>query len=84
MGKDYLLSNCRECSACRICNRVGRRYAHILRPWFTCGVVVALMLAASISYILVREMGNAAAWLYGVCLAYNMFALLQNEKESLA
>lgn len=37
------------------------------------------MLAASISYILIKEMGNAAAWLYGVCLAHDTYVLLHRE-----
>ena len=57
---------------------MGRQYAHILRPWFTCGVIVAPLLAASISYILVKEMANAAAWLYGVRLAFDPYMLLHD------
>ena len=62
---------------------MGRRYANVLRPWFTCGVVVAPMLAVSISYILLKEMGNAAAWLYGVGPAPCM-AMLHPQGKSLA
>ena len=51
----------------RISSRLGRRSAKILRPWFTCGVAMAPILAISISYILGRELYNAMAWLYGVC-----------------
>ena len=33
------------------------------------------MLAASISYIFLKEIGNAAAWLYGVCPALHVVML---------
>ncbi|CAK0736192.1 hypothetical protein CVIRNUC_000706 [Coccomyxa viridis] len=46
--------------------RFGRQNSKLLRAWFTCGVVVAPMLAVSISFILVRELWNAAAWLHGL------------------
>ena len=60
--------NCNDIldTACRAFSKVGRRYSRALKIWFTFGVVVAPMLAVSISYILCRELFNAAAWLYGV------------------